>query len=296
MGFSESYDRWVNLVEEALNKYIVEKDVPEKTIYSAMLYSLKAGGKRLRPVLALSVCDLLDGDADEVIAFACALEMIHTYSLIHDDLPAMDNDDFRRGRPTNHRVFGEGVAILAGDALLNFAFEVMLDDTSKYGANTAGKLAAMGIIAKASGPSGMIGGQVVDLESECREISTQTLEYMHSRKTGALIRASVEAAAAICGASGEQFHALSGYSEKIGLAFQIKDDILDVEGEAGVTGKNTGSDSKNKKSTFVTVYGLEKSKLMLKAVTGEAIAYISAFGEKAWFLKELALFIASRKK
>ncbi|MCX7923257.1 MAG: polyprenyl synthetase family protein [Clostridia bacterium] len=294
MSFKEKFKLWVDVVNDALDSFVPEKDTPEKTIYSAMRYSLMAGGKRLRPILAFAVCEILDGDRDEVLPYACAIEMIHTYSLIHDDMPCMDNDDYRRGRLTNHKVYGEGVAVLAGDALLNYAFELMLNYTMQNDNNLKGKVRAMQIIAKASGSSGMIGGQIVDLESEGKKISETTMNYIHKCKTGALIKAPVLAAAAICNASENELERLEEFAEKIGLAFQIKDDILDVEGSLEVMGKPTGSDAVNEKSTFVTLYGIEESKRMLCEITEQAINSLSIFGEKRDFLVQLAKYLVER--
>lgn len=285
-GYSE-------LVNKCLDAYITELDTPEKTIYKAMRYSLMAGGKRIRPVLSLATCRMLDGNPDDVIPFACALEMIHTYSLIHDDLPAMDNDDYRRGKPTNHKVFGEAIAILAGDALLNTAFEIMISKAIETSGN-GGALRAINEIVRGSGTSGMIGGQVVDIESEGKNIGAEILDYMHRHKTGALIRASVLAPAHICEATKEQLEKLTVYSENIGLAFQIKDDILNVEGEPVKLGKGTGSDHNLRKATYVSIHGLEKSEKVLKKSIDDAVASLEIFGEKGAFLKELAIFIAER--
>lgn len=295
MEFNENQKRYQNIVNNFLDECIKENELIEKSIYSAMRYSLLAGGKRLRPVLSLAVCDMLGGSIEEVTPFACAIEMIHTYSLIHDDLPAMDNDDFRRGRPTNHKVYGEALAILAGDGLLNMAFELMLNSTSNNCNNIENKVKAMAYIAKASGVRGMIGGQVVDIESENTEVTVETLEYMHRCKTGALIKAPVVSAAIICGASLEEQQKLEKYAEGIGLAFQIKDDILDVEGNIEKLGKKVGSDAANKKTTYVSLYGLEKSKQMLKNTTEEAIRNLEGFGTKAAFLKELAEYLVIRE-
>jgi len=321
MDFKSAYDRWAEMVNRAIDNYVAEKDTPEGSIYKAMRYSLTAGGKRLRPVLSLAVCDMLGGNAPEIMPFACAIEMIHTYSLIHDDLPAMDNDDYRRGKPTNHKVFGEAMAVLAGDALLNRAFEIMVDNclglcvkdihyqkaarfknsgkccvNSKEMSPITLRLMAMDAIAEASGASGMIGGQVVDLESEGRLISPELLQYMHRCKTGALIKAAVMSSAILCGASEDEKSRLETYAEKIGLAFQIKDDILNVEGNPEEMGKATGSDAANKKSTFVSVFGLERSKSMLDDITAQAILSIDEFGKKAEFLKEIAIYIHNRNK
>lgn len=295
MIFKDKLNTLVEKVNAALEELIVEKQTQEATLYKAMKYSIDAGGKRLRPVLALAVSELLGGDERDIMPYACALEMVHTYSLIHDDLPAMDNDDYRRGRLTNHKVYGEAMAILAGDALLNNAFEVMIEDMVENPENMTAKAKAMQIIAKAAGATGMIGGQVVDMESEGKFIPAEVLEYMHQCKTGALIKASILSAAALCQASADDFKRLEIYAENIGLAFQIKDDILDVEGNQELLGKPVGSDAVNEKSTFVSLYGLEKSKEMLSAITKEAIQSIQSFGEKAEFLTALAEYLVSRQ-
>ena len=299
MSFKEKYDNWVGMVNISLEKLMEVKNAPEETVYNAMKYSIDAGGKRLRPVLAIAVCDMLGGNPEEIMPYACAIEMIHTYSLIHDDLPAMDNDDYRRGKLTNHKVFGEAMAILAGDALLNYAFEIMLEDMNQCipsGVSLENKTKAVHRIAKASGRSGMIGGQVVDLESEGKMITKEVLEYMHRCKTGALIKAPVLAAAALCNANHEDLQALDFYAEKLGLAFQIKDDILDVEGDLTSMGKMNGSDMAKGKSTFVSIYGLEESKKILHRITHEAAMSLEErFGEKAWLLKELAQYLINRE-
>lgn len=308
MEFNEKYNLWLDVINDKLQKYVVEKDVPQQSIYTAMKYSLMAGGKRLRPILSLAVCEMLHGDINTVIPFACAIEMIHTYSLIHDDLPAMDNDDYRRGRLTNHKVFGEAKAILAGDALLNYAFEIMLeacmqDHYSSVEEKTnigvlpvQNKIKAMKIIADASGVSGMIGGQIVDLESENKQISADMLHYMHKYKTGALIKAPILSAAALCGANEEQIKYLEEYAENIGLGFQIKDDILDIEGNFETLGKAVGSDVANQKSTFVTIYGLDESKKMLVDITNKSINVLRKFGDEAQFLVNLSNYLLTREK
>jgi geranylgeranyl diphosphate synthase type II len=218
--------------------------------------------------------------------------MIHTYSLIHDDLPAMDNDDYRRGKLTNHKVFGEAMAILAGDALLNLAYENMIRDAMI--SNNNRKLEAMGIIAEYAGSLGMIGGQVIDLDSEGKIVESDRLKAMHRLKTGALIKAPVEAAAVICGAADKELKLLSNYAANLGLAFQIKDDILDVEGSMEDMGKKPGSDALCEKATYVTMYGLDESKKLLEAVTNEGVSFLDTFGAKAQFLKELALSLVIR--
>jgi len=294
MNFKDQLEEYVVLVNEYLDKYVVEKDLPEKSIYSAMRYSLLAGGKRLRPVLSLAVCDMLGGRREDVLPFACAVEMIHTYSLIHDDLPAMDNDDYRRGRLTNHKVYGEALAILAGDGLLNLAFELLLESILKSNENRDLKIRAAAIIAKASGVKGMIAGQVIDLESENKKIPSDILDRMHRCKTGALIKAPVVSSAVLCGADEDSVKKLECFAQNLGLAFQIKDDILDVEGSLEKLGKKTGSDAQNEKSTYVSLYGLENSKNMLNEITEKAVIILKDFGEKAVFLEELAKYLVNR--
>ena len=237
MDFKSHMEKWNLLINNALDDYLPINDGPGSNINKAMKYSLMAGGKRLRPVLALAVCEMLDGDRNDVIPFACAIEMIHTYSLIHDDLPAMDNDDYRRGIPTNHKVFGEAMAILAGDALLNKAYELMLTYTAANSDWVKRKLEAMEIIADGAGAEGMIRGQVVDLESEGAVIRRRLLNTCTSVKPGALIKAPVLSSAFLSGASDKEYRLLENYAENIGLAFQIKDDIMDVKGSLEQMGK-----------------------------------------------------------
>lgn len=292
MNFKEKQTFYIKIIEENLAKCVAIDNPYYVSLKEAMLYSLTAGGKRLRPTLALAAAEILGTQPGEVIAFACAIEMIHTYSLIHDDLPAMDNDDFRRGKPTNHKIFGEAMAILAGDALLNLAYETMLKDA--LAGNSMAKLRAMEAVAGYAGARGMIGGQVIDLQGEGRSVDSQELTAMHRLKTGALIKAPVEAAAIISGAGEEQFAALSNFAANLGLAFQIKDDILDVEGSMEEMGKSPGSDALGEKSTYVTLYGLDKSKHMLQEVTDEGIAFLQVFGSRADFLRELASALVSR--
>ncbi len=292
MNFKDKQTFYIKIIEENLANCVVFDNPYYVSLKEAMLYSLTAGGKRLRPTLALAAAEILGTQPGEVIAFACAIEMIHTYSLIHDDLPAMDNDDFRRGKPTNHKMFGEAMAILAGDALLNLAYETMLKDA--LAGNSMAKLRAMEAVAGYAGARGMIGGQVIDLQGEGRRVDSQELTAMHRLKTGALIKAPVEAAAIISGAGQEQFAALSNFSANLGLAFQIKDDILDVEGSMEEMGKRPGSDAIGEKSTYVTLYGIDRSKQMLQQVTDEGIAFLQVFGSRADFLRELASALVSR--
>jgi geranylgeranyl diphosphate synthase, type II len=270
----------------------VESQAGVPIIYDAMKYSLLAGGKRLRPIMAIMACELFDGDMNEVMTYACSIEMIHTYSLIHDDLPAMDNDDYRRGKLTNHKVFGEGFAILAGDALLNKAFEIIHQALIENPRLENIKAAAY--ISKASGAQGMIGGQCIDLYYENKGIDLDILNAMHDKKTGAMIRAPLVAGALISGAADEDVQRIEKFGQLIGLAFQISDDILDVEGSTEKLGKRTGSDVSNNKSTFVSYYGIEKSKVMAKELIKEAQNIIDLYGNKGLLLKELSNYIIER--
>ncbi|WP_313562062.1 polyprenyl synthetase family protein [Ruminiclostridium cellobioparum] len=292
MIFTQKQAFYSTIVEESLANSITMETPYYIRLKEAMLYSLMAGGKRLRPSLALATAEIFEKEPREVIAFACAIEMIHTYSLIHDDLPAMDNDDYRRGKLTNHKVFGEAMAILAGDALLNLAYETMIKDALT--GNSMAKLKAMEVISRYAGSLGMIGGQVIDLNGEGRRVDSDELKAMHKLKTGALIKAPVEASAIISGAGEKEFAALSNYAANLGLAFQIKDDILDVEGSMEEMGKKPGSDALCDKSTYVTLYGLDKSKQLLQDVTSEGIAFLADFGSRADFLRELASALATR--
>ncbi|MHB8063067.1 MAG: polyprenyl synthetase family protein [Ruminiclostridium sp.] len=292
MNFKEKQAYFVGIIEGNLAKSITIENPYYPKLKEAMQYSLMAGGKRLRPVLALATAEMFGKELHEVLAYACSIEMIHTYSLIHDDLPAMDNDDYRRGKLTNHKVFGEAMAILAGDALLNMAYENMLKDA--LASDNSRKLRAMSIIAEYAGALGMIGGQVIDLDSEGKSVDSDKLKAMHSLKTGALIKAPIESAAIICGADAKELKLLSSYATNLGLAFQIKDDILDVEGSIEDMGKSPGSDALCEKSTYVTMYGLDKSKKLLEAVTNEGMSFLERFDTKAEFLKELAVSLVLR--
>jgi geranylgeranyl diphosphate synthase type II len=264
---------------------------PEDSIFRAMKYSLFAGGKRVRPILMLATAKLVGVDAEEILPFAAGLEMIHTYSLIHDDLPSMDNDDFRRGKQTSHKVHGEALAILAGDALLTYAFEVVTKKT--FSSNT---IKAINVLSKAAGCRGMIAGQIIDMESEGKDIDIDLLKYMHKCKTSALISAAVKIPLVLSNISKTKYDNLMEYVDQIGMAFQIKDDILDNEGDFQKLGKPIGSDKTNEKSTFVTLIGLEKSKRMLTEYIKNAKKSLEIFDNKAEFLSELADYIMLRNK
>lgn len=280
-------------IDAVLEAFLEKEKNPQEKIYEAVKYSLFAGGKRLRPMLLTECYKMCGGDdMASVMPFACAMEMIHTYSLIHDDLPAMDNDDYRRGKPTNHKVFGEAMAILAGDALLNYAFETALSAKS---ADDSLKLRAISVMAKSSGWDGMIGGQVVDLESEGKKISFEDLRYIHRLKTGALIKASCIMGAILAGADEDVVSRVEKYSENLGIAFQVQDDILDVIADEKELGKPVGSDEKNEKSTYVTICGIDKAKEYSKEYTHLALEELEFFGEKGEFLKDLTKYLLDRK-
>lgn len=281
------------LVERALKEELDRTPVLDDTLHASMAYSLMAGGKRLRPVLLMAAADAVGADGTKFLPVACALEMIHTYSLIHDDLPAMDNDDLRRGKPTNHVVYGEGIAILAGDALLTLAFTVILRQKA---VPAEALLRVVDEISRAAGAEGMVGGQVLDLEAENRQISMEELRRVHTGKTGALFRAALRSGAILAGASEEQLSALTAYADHFGLAFQITDDILDVIGNAEEIGKPVGSDEKNHKSTYVTLTSLEMAQELARRTVAEAEAALSAFGQEAAFLRELVAYLVNRKQ
>jgi geranylgeranyl diphosphate synthase type II len=281
------------LVNEFLEEYFDgrELDAPQ-VLKKSMRYSLLAGGKRLRPILALASYEACGGDPIDIIQPASALEVVHTYSLIHDDLPAMDDDDLRRGKPTNHKVFGEAMAILAGDALFTEAF-LMITRAEGIGAERS--LEAARELSLAAGARGMVGGQVQDILSENAEPDKETLSYIHTHKTGALIRASVRIGAILAGADNELLGALTSYGEKLGLAFQIIDDILDIKGDETVLGKPVGSDLENNKMTYPALYGLDASSERAGELIGEAIEALSPFSKKADTLREIARYVLKRK-
>lgn len=281
------------LVDQALEQSI-ETTRPEK-IYEAMRYSLLAGGKRLRPILCLATCDLTGGTSEIAMPTACALEMIHTMSLIHDDLPAMDNDDFRRGKPTNHKVFGEDIAILAGDGLLAYAFEYVATQTKNVAPENIIKVVAR--LGRTVGAAGLVGGQVLDLESEGKsDITPETLSFIHSHKTGALLEASVVSGAVLADAAETDINRLSQYAQNIGLAFQIIDDILDITATDEQLGKTAGKDLQAKKATYPSLWGLEKSQLKAQELVDNAIAQLDIYGAKAEPLRAVANYIVTRDR
>ena len=294
MTLNERLTAYSKLVEQQLLAYIQpEEDKGQGIIYEACRYSAMAGGKRLRPALVLEFCRVCGGDQQAALPFACALEMIHTYSLIHDDLPAMDNDDYRRGKLTNHKVFGEALAILAGDALLTQAFEVIL---RQQGVPAQVLLEVLREMSIAAGPNGMVGGQVIDMLSEGKRISMEELRKMHMGKTGALFRAAIRSGAILGGASEAQLAALTTYADCFGLAFQITDDILDVVGDEAVIGKPVGSDERNEKSTYVTLTSLEEAKKLAADTVQQALDALEVFGDEAKFLRDLVKMLLERNK
>jgi len=294
MDFKGMLNEKKNEIEKLIDCYFAGANAPQKTILDAMNYSLNAGGKRLRPILVLEACKLVNGKKELANDFACSIEMIHTYSLIHDDLPAMDDDDLRRGKPTNHKVYGEGMAVLAGDGLLNYAYEKMIHASLKYPEYAEQSLKAMKEIATGAGIYGMIGGQVVDLESENKSVDLETVDFIHKHKTASLIIASMRSGAILGGADDKELNLITEYAEKIGLAFQIIDDILDIVGDQEKLGKDIGSDQENEKSTYPSLLGLDESRAIARRLIQESKDAISYFGDKAEFLIELSDFLASR--
>lgn len=292
MDFLQQLKERSQMVEDAMGQLLPEETSYPAVIHQAMRYSLMAGGKRLRPALVIGAAEAVGCESWRVMPAACALELIHTYSLVHDDLPAMDNDDLRRGKPTNHKVYGEAMAILAGDALLTMAFQLMAENVKTAPSQAVVK--AIQELAVASGSKGLIGGQVVDILSANRIVDSATMEYIHRHKTGALFRAAVRCGAILGSATEEQLAALTDYAENLGLAFQIVDDILDVEGDAEKIGKPVGSDEKNKKATYPVLYGMEKSRQMADQCANSAIHALNIFGSEVDFLRSAVHFIISR--
>jgi len=292
--FSEYLELQRRRIEAALDRWVPAETVPPQVIHRAMRYSLFAGGKRIRPILCLAAAEAVAGSSEGIEDAACALELVHTYSLIHDDLPALDNDDFRRGRPTLHRAFGEAIAILAGDALLTLAFQVLAQLPRCDAACKARLIEELALAAGTAG--GMIAGQVYDLEGERQQPSPDLLERIHRAKTGALIRASVRMGAICAGATGGQLEALSRYGEHVGLAFQIVDDILDVESTPEQLGKTPGKDAAQHKVTFPAVYGLERSRQIAEEMYRRACEALADFGPQADPLRQLAGLIVHRAR
>lgn len=284
-----------SLVEQALQKCMPKPTGLAGEVIRSMHYSLFAGGKRIRPILCIAGAEAVGGSADDVLPVACAVELIHSYSLIHDDLPAMDNDDFRRGKPTNHKVFGEAVAVLAGDGLLTQAFNLM----ARYGLEKQGEKTALlrviDLIASAAGCKGMVGGQVVDITYEGKDPDPAVVEYIHRHKTGALIAASVTAGTILANGTEEEVRAINRYGQEIGLVFQIADDILNIEGSEDVLGKGTGSDQERGKITYPSVFGLSESKHIQKRLVDQAIEFLNKFDQRTEPLRDLARYIIKRR-
>ena len=294
MTFAEQQMRYCRLIEPALQSYLQTDGIPD-LLRRSMLHSVFAGGKRLRPCMTLAAAELSGGSAEDALPFACAMELIHTYSLIHDDLPAMDNDDFRRGRPTNHKVFGEGQAILAGDGLLSLAFEIMLESAARYGKPCFVRAAAA--VANGAGVRGMVAGQCLDLQQEGkRDPDEALLHEIHRGKTAAMLIASVEAGAYCANAAEETIEALREYSGQYGLLFQITDDILDVTGSAQDLGKSTGKDEREGKLTFPFVYGLNGAMEKAEQAARAAAEALRPFGENARYFHALIEYTLTRRK
>jgi len=282
------------LVDAALERWLPRAEVPPATIHEAMRYSVFAGGKRLRPMLALFGCEAVGGKLEDAMPAAVALELIHTYSLVHDDLPAMDDDDYRRGRPTCHKVYGEAVAILAGDALLTHAFHV-LADSAAGNVPAPRRLQIIAEISTAAGSVGMVGGQTMDMQAEGQDLIPTTLLTLHAKKTGALLRASLRVGALAGGADEEALAVLTQYGERLGLAFQIVDDILDIEGDSAEMGKTAGSDLRKKKATYPAVFGLETARKDAARLLQEATEALQPLGEGGVILAELAEYVGRRR-
>lgn len=296
MDFKAELKKYQEIVEEQLEKYIKNKNCPERMLNESMEYSLMAGGKRLRPILVMATYKLFKQDYNICIPYMCAIEMVHNFSLIHDDLPGIDNDDFRHGKLTNHKKYNESTAILAGDALLNQAYIVISEDLKNTvnSEELVTKLKVFNEFSKAV--DRMIAGEYVDTEFEGKPISSEYLEYIHMNKTGALLKLCVRMGAILSNCEEKDLEILTNYAEKIGLAFQIKDDILSEEGNELITGKPVGNDREKHKCTYVTKYGLEESKKILENITQEAINMLECYGENGEFLKGLALYIKTRSK
>ena len=295
MDFKVQLKKYQEQVNNELEKYSGKKDVPEKILNNSMEYSLMAGGKRLRPILVIATYEIFGKNINKCIPYAVAIEMVHNFSLIHDDLPGIDNDDFRHGKPTNHKKFNEATAILAGDGLLNQAYIVISEDLIKSESEELkNKLKVFNEFSTAV--DRMIAGEYLDTELEGQQISHQMLQYIHENKTGELLKLSIRMGAILADASENDIERLSKFADKIGLAFQIKDDILSEEGNPDVTGKPVGNDKEHNKCTYVSVFGIEGAKKELEKITNEAVEILEYYGDKAEFLKQLAIYIKDRNK
>ena len=290
----QTFERYLTMVEQALEEAVPapKEESLDRTVWEAMRYSLLVGGKRIRPVLTLAFAELCGGSAQQALPFACAVEMVHTYSLIHDDLPCMDDDDLRRGKPTNHKVFGEAMALLAGDGLLTRAFEQAL----AFSGPSSDAVRGASVLARCAGASGMVGGQCVDLSAQGKEVDLSLLQQMDQGKTVALISAACQMGCIAAGAGDGQLEAARRYAEGLGMAFQIRDDILDVEGDAKTMGKNVGMDSARDKRNYVSLLGVEEAQRLVESYTDQAISALEAFAGDTAFLRELAVSLATREK
>ena len=294
MNLQEYFDRRISEVNEALDQLLPPEDTVPPSIHKAMRYSVFAGGKRFRPILTLSSGETFGAKTKDLLPAACALEMIHTYSLIHDDLPALDNDDLRRGRPTCHKVFGEAMAILTGDALLTRAFQI-LSDTSHINISDARRIRVLNEVSNAAGTeNALIGGQVLDIEGEGKQIDAAALEQIHNGKTGAMIRAAIRAGAIIAGVDETTLGQLTVYADKVGLAFQIADDLLDITATSEQLGKTAGKDAAVKKATYPAVYGIETSKTLASHLSNGAIEALTGLDANTDVLASLARFVVDR--
>lgn len=293
MEFKAQLKKYQDLVNQELEKYVKKQKCPEEILNNSMEYSLMAGGKRLRPILVISTYEIFKNDIEKCMPYAMAIEMVHNFSLIHDDLPGIDNDDFRHGKPTNHKQFDEATAILAGDGLLNQAYIVISEDL-KNSREIERKIKVFNEFSLAV--DRMIAGEYVDTEVEGKQIENELLEYIHKNKTGALLKLCVRMGAILAGVNEEDLKKLTSYAEKIGLAFQIKDDILSEEGNEEILGKPVGNDKKLEKCTYVSKYGLQGAKDILDQITKEAVFELEKYGSKAEFLVNLAYYIQNRNK
>lgn len=295
MDFKEELKEYQNIVNNELEKYVRKEKCPEEVLNNSMEYSLMAGGKRLRPILIIATFKLFNENFEKVMPYAVAMEMVHNFSLIHDDLPGIDNDDFRHGKPTNHKKFNEATAILAGDGLLNNAFIIISEDLKKTSVeDLENKIKVFNEFTIAIDRT--IAGEYIDTEVEGKQISDELLEYIHKNKTGAFLKYCVRTGAILANAEQDEVDKLTKYAENIGLAFQIKDDILSEEGDEKILGKPVGNDREHGKCTYVSKYGLDGAKEILNKITNEAVDIMNSYGEKGEFLKQLAKYIANRNK
>lgn len=295
MDFKEKLETYQQQINQELEKYIRKQKCPEQILNQSMEYSLMAGGKRLRPILVLATYQLFKDDVEKCMPYAMAIEMVHNFSLIHDDLPGIDNDDFRHGKLTNHKQFNEATAILAGDGLLNDAYRIISEDLVRSNTEEiAKKVSVLNEFSEAV--NRMIAGEYMDVEWEGKQITKQELKYIHENKTGALLKLCVRMGAILADCTETELQGLSNYANQIGLAFQVKDDILSEEGDEKILGKPVGNDKELEKCTYVSQYGLQGAKDILDEMTKGAIEELKKYGDKAEFLKELALYIKNRNK